>query len=894
MSHDERPNPDELLAEQAKAEARQASGRLKVFFGAAPGVGKTYAMLEEARARAEEGVDVVVGYAEPHIRTETEKLLIGLDLLKSKVVEYRGRTLREFDLDAALARKPALLCVDELAHTNAPGLRHEKRWQDVFELLDAGINVYTTLNVQHLESVNDIVERITGVEVRETLPDEVLDRADEIELIDTTPDELTKRLIEGKVYRPDIAERAIRQFFNKGNLTALREMALRRTAERVDAQMREHRQRAKVRQTWAASERVLVCVGPSPHSAKLVRSARRLAAGLQAPWIAVFVDTARTTRLAKQVRDRIDAHLNLAQQLGAEAVTLSGDEFATTVIDYARDRNVTKLVIGKPDSPRWRDRLFGSPVEDVIRKSGDIDVYVIRNTNPAPATPIALSASPAGPWQGYAVAGVATGIAVAVAFVLRQAIALSEANVLMVLILGVVATAWWSSRRGTLLASVLSVLAFNFFFVEPVYTFNVRDPAYLLTFVVLLLTGLVISTLVRTTRTQADLFRRRQLATQALLDYGQELGEVNNASAIAQVAAARIGKTLASDCSVLLTHGDSLRVAGQHGTAFADDEKEQAVARWVASHGEQAGTGTATLPNAAGLYLPLAVAVGRACGVVAIRFSSNSPAFASDDRRLVEAMIRQTATAIERATLLDDSREAWNRVQQENLRNTLLSAVSHDLRTPLTAINGSASALCEASVGLTDNARMELAQNILSEGRRMERVIANLLDVTRIEAGESSLQIQPVCVGEAVESVVQRLAPRLAGRDIRRDVPPTLPTVAADPTSLDQVLSNLIENAIDHTAPGSPIEIAAWLNGHSITVVVRDRGPGLPEGSEQRVFEKFVRLSGKADRRGIGLGLAICKALIEAQHGEIRAANREGGGAEVSFSLPVEGKGGTS
>ncbi len=890
MSNDQRPNPDELLAEQTQADRRQQSGRLKVFFGAAPGVGKTYAMLEEARARAEEGVDVVVGYAEPHIRTETEKLLIGLDLLKSRLVEYRGRTLKEFDLDAALARKPSLLCVDELAHTNAPGLRHEKRWQDVFELLDAGINVYTTLNVQHLESVKDIVERITGVEVRETLPDEVLDRADEIELIDTTPDELTKRLVEGKVYRPDIAERAIRQFFNKGNLTALREMALRRTAERVDAQMQEHRQRAKVRQTWAASERVLVCVGPSPHSAKLVRSARRLASGLRAPWVALFIDTPRTTQLGKAARERIEAHLHLAEQLGAETVTLSGEDFAATVIDYARDRNVTKLVIGKPDTPRWRDRLFGSPVEEVIRQSGDIDVYVIRNTEPAPAISVASRTPNRGSWIGYAIAAAVTLASVSVGLVLRHTIALSEANVLMLLILGVVATAWWSTRRGTFVACVLSVLAFNFFFVEPVYTLHVHDSAYLITFAVLLVTGLVISSLVRTTRVQAELFRRRQLATQALLDFGQELGEVDDPNAIAQVAATRIGKTMNCNCTVMLTHGDALRTAGQHGAAFAEDPKEQAVARWVADHSEQAGTGTATLPNAAGLYLPLVPADRGAIGVVAMRLSTNSSPFASDDRRLVEAMIRQTATTVERAKLVENSREAWQRVQQESLRNTLLSAVSHDLRTPLTAITGSASALCDTSVGLNALAKHELAMNILSESRRMERVIANLLEITRIEAGESTLKIQPVDVGEIVESVVHRLGPRLTGREVRIAIPSALPSVAADPTSLDQVLSNLLENAIDHTPSGSPIEIAAETEGETVKVSVRDRGSGIPEGSEHRVFEKFVRLSDTSDRRGMGLGLAICKAMIEAQDGTIRATNREGGGAEFSFSLPVARK----
>lgn len=884
MPETTRPNPDRLLAEQPTSETPAKLGRLKVFFGAAPGVGKTYAMLEEARARAAEGVDVLVGYAEPHIRAETELLLIGLDIQKPKLVDYRGRTLKEFDLEAALQRRPHLICVDELAHTNAPGLRHEKRWQDVFELLEAGIDVFTTLNVQHLESVKDIVESITGVEVRETLPDEVLDRADEIELIDTTPDELTKRLVEGKVYRPDIAERAIRQFFNKGNLTALRELALRRTAERVDAQMLEHRQRARVRQTWAASERIIVCVGPSPLSARLVRSARRLAVSLRAQWSAVFVETPQ--ELAPDAKARVNTHLQLAQQLGGEAITLSGHSMAQTLTDYARERNVTKIIIGKPEIPRWRERLFGSLVDDVIRRSGDIDVYVIRSNEPADTrkSPPVQVRQRFG--EGYAVALVVTSAATLIGLLFHRQLNFSEANVLMIYILSVVSAAWWSRRRAAVVASILSVLCFNYFFVEPIYTLTVAEPEYIVTLSVLLLTGLLVSALVRKTRSQAEMFRRRQNVTQAVLDFTAELGHANDTNSLAQVAAARIGRAFDCDCTVMLLNQNALQSAGVHGTAFCDNEKEQAVARWTADHREPAGRGTATLPNAAGLYVPIQGRSENTIGVIGLRSESGNPINSTEDQRLLDSLSRQAAIAIERAALAEDSREAWRRVQQEDLRNTLLAAVSHDLRTPLTAITGSASALVDKSIQLPEAARSELAANILSESQRMERVISNLLDITRLEAGEMPLRRELVHVGEIIDSVVHRLRGRLADRALNVRIDPNLPLAPADATAIDQVVTNLIENAIDHTPPQSPIDIEATADDREIAVSIADSGPGLAAGSEKRVFEKFARLSRNRDRRGLGLGLAICKAIIEAHGGTISAANRPGGGAVFRFSLP--------
>ncbi len=885
----DRPDPDQLLTSiQAEDQPVSKAGRLKVFFGAAPGVGKTYAMLEEARKAASEEMDVVIGYAEPHIRPETESLLLGLEILKYKLVEYRGTVLKEFDLDAALARKPRLICVDELAHTNAPGLRHQKRWQDIFELLDAGIDVFTTLNVQHLESVNDIVQQITGIEVKETLPDEVLNRADEIELIDTTPEELTERLREGKIYRPDIAERAIRLFFNKGNLTALREMALRRTAERVDAQMQEHRQKARVRNTWAASERVLVCVGPSPLSPRLVRSARRLASSLKAPWIAATVEIPSTTSSNPASREQTSSSIRLAQQLGAETITLAGDNVAQTLTDYARKRNVTKIVIGKTDLPRWKERLFGSLVDEVIRLSGDIDVYVIRGESvTVPKRPLSLTPSHPRSWNGYLAAILSTGVATTVGWLMLHMLHVSEINVLMVYLLSILLISWRYNRRASALAAFLSVLTFDFLFVKPYLSFSVTDQQYIFTFAVMLLTGLLIGTLMNRIKSQALLFRRRQIITQALLEFTTELSQHTGIDAIAQVAASRVGAIFDSSVEILLRNPDNaLHMAGHQGTSFTNSEKEMSVAQWVFEHNEAAGISTATLPMSAGYYLPLRGENAKVLGILAIKPSDNSTLTDIDHQRLLESLALQSATAIERAMLTENAREAWRRFEQENLRNTLLSSVSHDLRTPLTAITGSASALAEPALSLNDNARQELANNILNESRRMERVITNLLDITRLEAGSLPFNKQPVSLSELVESVLSRLSSSLQNRKTNLIAPDHQPDIVCDPIAIDQVVTNLLENAIQHTPDGTPIDVQIAYDDQSAWIEVADHGKGIPDGQENRIFDKFTRISPSSDRRGLGLGLAISRAIVEAHGGRIEASNRPGSGAAFRFYLP--------
>ena len=901
MADDTRPNPNVLLTEVSHLEGKARRGRLKIFFGMAAGVGKTYAMLEEARARASEGLDVLIGYAEPHIRTDTEALLLGMEILPYKLVEYRGASLKEFDLDAALARKPAVVCVDELAHTNAPGMRHPKRWQDVVELLDAGINVYTTLNVQHLESVNDIVERVTGVRVRETLPDSVLEHADEVELVDIAPEELLERFREGKVYRREQAERAAKHFFTKGNLIALRELALRTTAQRVDEQMLEARREAGDRGTWDATERVLVCVGPSPMSPRLVRSARRLAASLRAEWIAAYVETPGSTRMSGRDRRRLDATLRMADELGARTVTLSGSKVAEEIIAYAQSHNVTKIVIGKPIRSRWWDLAFGSVVDDLVRQSGEIDIYVIRGgeerESPNGTSPAERPARPRDV-TGYVAAVTATVAATAVGWPLHHRFDIDNENVLMLYLLGVLWVATRHSRGAAILASVLSVAAFDLVFVPPHYTFAVSDRQYVVTFLVMLLTSLVISTLTHRVRVQAEAARQRERRTAALFALSRDLAVARTADEIAAATVRHVSDVLGARPTLLLSDGDGrLALSGDAGAAAADAgttdgaAKELGVAQWAYDHDRPAGRGTTTLPAAAGTYVPLRASRG-VIGVLGLTVPSKAN-WSGEQRLMTEAFASQAALAVERVRLAEEARAAWERVEAEFLRNTLLSGVSHELRTPLAGITGAASALVEAADQLSDAARVNLLETVLAESERMERLITNLLDMTRLEAGGLAVKREWVPIQEVIGSALRHLDRRLRGRDVRTNVPPETPLVSIDAIAIEQVLANLLDNAVEYTPPSSPIEIGVGVReaDGSLVVEVLDRGPGLPRGAEGRVFDKFFRAAPVElrGRRGIGLGLAICRGIVEAHGGEISAEHRPGGGAAFRFTLPRAG-----
>ena len=887
---DSRPNPDALLAEAQQVERKNARGKLKVFFGASPGVGKTFAMLEEGRARAAEGLDVVVGYAEPHARRDTEALLLGMDLLPYHFVEYKNVRLKELDLDAALKRHPALILVDELAHTNAAGMRHPKRWQDVMELLDNGIDVYTTLNVQHLESLNDVVQRITGVTVRETLPDSVLEKADEVELVDISPDELLERLGEGKVYSSEMAERASRNFFSKGNLIALRELALRRTAERVDAQMEDFRRENRVRESWPAVERLLVCVSPSPLSNRLVRAAKRLAVGVRAEWIAAYVEKPSSGNLRQEDRDRVVQTLRLAQQLGADTVTLSGQNIAEELVNYARTRNVTKIIIGKPERPRWREWLTGSLVDELIRGSGQIDVYVIRGEAAEPATLAAGRELPEFDWHPYGGAMLIAAACTAVCWTMYGHFELS--NLIMVYLLGVVAAATRVGRGPAFFASILSVAAFDFFFVPPRWTFAVSDTQYLVTFAVMLVVAGVISTLTHRVRQQAEAARGREKRTAALLALSKELVATREMDKILEASARQISEVFDSQVVILSTDDPQRLAPGvSRATTYVVDEKEMSVARWVYDHDQPAGLGTSTLPGAQALYLPLVASQG-SVGVIGVSPAPRTAFHDPEQLRLLEAFASQSAAAIERAKLANDARSAWERVEAEFMRNTLLSSVSHDLRTPLAAIEGAASSLVEAGSSLSAESQLELAETIYEESERMDRLINNLLDMTRLESGGLQLKKDWQPLQEVIGSSLRHLDKRLAGREVKLDISADLPLVPIDEISVEQVLVNLLDNVLQYTPSGSPIDISASLRDNAVTVEVVDHGPGLPAGTEERAFQKFFRAHPAGmdgARRGIGLGLAICRGIIEAHGGTICASNRPEGGAAFRFTLPLVG-----
>jgi two-component system, OmpR family, sensor histidine kinase KdpD len=881
-----RPDPDQLLKQVQAEEERKRQGKLKIFFGAAPGVGKTYAMLAAARQKNTEGSDIVVGLLETHGRRETEALLEGLEILPRRNIEYRGTILKEFDLDAVLERKPGIILVDELAHTNAPGSRHSKRWRDVFELLDAGINVYTTLNVQHIESLNDVVAQITGVTVHETLPDSVLERADEMELIDLPPDELLQRLSEGKVYVPDLAARAKTNFFRKGNLLALRELALRRTAERVDVQMQDYRRIKGVHDVWPAAERILVCVGPSPFAVRLIRAAKRMADGLHAEWIAVNVEAPLKVRPSDNDIKKLAENMRLAESLGAQTAALSGHKASDEILRYARDRNVTKIIIGKPTHARWKDKLFGSMLDDIVRGSGDIEVYAISGDAAAPATAAQSKAvvrkTALREWL-ICIMGVA--VSTALAFVMDYY--LTIVDVAMTYILGVVLIASWTDKRPALLASFLSVAAFDFFFIPPFYTFAVTDIKYVVTFAVMFVVAFITSRLTLRIREHADAARLRERRTAALYRLSGELVRERGIKRLCEIAARHTSEVFSRKTVILLPdENGTLLIIASRPEDFSLDDREVSVARWAFDHKQRAGRNTDTLPGANGLYLPM-VAASRTVGVIGIIFEDAST-FDQEQIHALENFAHQAAMAIERALMGEEAQKALLRAETESLRNTLLSSLSHDLRTPLAAITGASTTLLQQDAVLDLQSRSELVRTIIEESEHLNRIIRNVLDMTRIESGAITVKKEWLHIEEIVGAVLNRMSDKLREHPASAKIPADLPLVPFDPLLIEQVLMNLLENAVKYTPSGAQIDISAGIDNNRVLVEVADQGPGIRPGEEDRIFEKFVR--GSSSAGGIGLGLTICKAIISAHGGRIWAENRFGGGVAFRFTLPVEEK----
>jgi two-component system sensor histidine kinase KdpD len=896
--NERRPDPDALLAHVKGEEARAARGKLKIFFGGTAGVGKTFAMLSAARRKKLEGVDVVVGYVEAHGRVETERLLDGLEVISPLVLPHGGTKLREFDLDAAIARNPQLIVVDELAHTNAIGARHEKRWQDIEELRAASIDVWTTVNVQHLESLNDIVAAITSVRMQETVPDTVFESADEVELIDLPPEDLLQRLREGKVYLPERARVALDNFFRPGNLIALRELALRKTAERVDAAMDRYRTTEGIAQPWAAGERVLVGIGPRSDGASLVRAGKRLATALHAPWIVVYVETPGLIRLDEAERNRRIAWLRFAEQLGAETVTLGGHNAGQELLNYTRTRNVTRVLLGEPSRKGLARLLRPSTVDYLLARIKGVDLTVVKTTeatlaarNPFLARSAAyLAAPPSGKrrWPGYAVSLIAVTLATAIAWIAKPYI--SDANVVMIFLVAIALVALRSGRGPAVAASLASALLFDFFFIEPLFTLNIADGQYIITFGVLMLVGLLIGWLVSSVRMQARVAGHRERRTALLYAMARELAATRGEEGIARVAVRHVGEGFESQVVVLLPDAQR-KVRHPSGTPEPASLRsaDLSIAQWVFDHGQTAGMGTDTLPGAPARHLPLTASdekVGQ-LGVLAVLPVNARRILLPEQAHLLETFAAQIALALERAALAERAQSAAVHAESESVRNSLLAAISHDMRTPLSVISGAASALLE-NVDLQPAQRTELARSIVDEATQMTQVVTNVLDMTRLESGQVALHEEWISLEEVAASALRRMQPRLADRPVQLDIERTLPLVKADPVLIEQLLVNLLDNVARHTPPGTNVSITARRGFEEIELVVADDGPGFPPGVDpDALFDKFRRGRTEGAQGGVGLGLAICRAIARAHGGEIRAERIPAGGVLFSVTLPL-------
>ena len=900
----ERPDPDELLARFERDKAQSRRGRLKIFFGAAAGVGKTYAMLLAAREKRAENIDIIIGLVETHGRKDTASLLEGLEVLPLKQLEYHGTTLQEFDLDAGLKRKPSIIVVDELAHTNVQGSRHPKRWQDIEELLEAGIDVYTSLNVQHLESLNDDINQISGIRIWETVPDMVFDGANEIELVDLPPDELLDRLKDGKVYVPQQAQEAIKHFFRKGNLIALRELALRQTASRVDAQMLVYREDHFIREVWQVSERILVCIGANALAERLVRAGQRFAKSLRAEWIVVYVETPELQRLPAEKRDRVLRILRLAEELGAETLALSAPEMGAAIIKLSNERNVTKIVIGKPTRRGWKRLLLGSVVDVLISDAHNINLYLLGSPrpendsngdkseislyrkNPLPGLSMRLSTRKKGYYLGYVWAMVVTVASTVLAYLMFGKFEL--ANLIMVFLLGVVFIAMRLGRGPSIFASFLGVAIVDFLFVKPYFSFSVNDSQYLFTLLAMLTVAMLISNLMANVRSQAKVAGHRERRATVLYAMSRDLTASQSEDEIVRSSVHHLYSEFGSRNVILFPDANG-RIVYPADIALSESlhAADLSVAQWVMDHNEIAGQGTHTLPGAEAIYFPLSNKETM-LGVLVLLPVNLRRVFLPEQRKLLETFLGQIAQAITRVRLTEQARKTQVDIEAERLRNSLLSSISHDLRTPLASIVGSASALMEKNNALKAEEKLELSRAIYDEGLRMSSLVNNILDMAKLDAGAIELNKQWVPLEEIIGAVLTLLQKRLWSRPVTVKLPPGTPMIYVDAVMIEQVLINLLENILRYTPEGTSVEITAGASSRAMEISVADHGPGIPQGLENKLFEKFYRVRHEAAQSGVGLGLAICRAIIEAHGGNIQAQNRPTGGAVFSFMIPLD------
>ncbi|MEH2610990.1 sensor histidine kinase KdpD [Bradyrhizobium sp. AZCC 1693] len=885
---EQRPSPEALLEAARREDSR--AGRLKIFVGAAPGVGKTYEMLQSAHARKKAGADVVVGVVETHGRAETEALLNGLEVLPRRRLAYKEQTLEEMDLDALIARRPQIALVDELAHTNAPGSRHPKRYLDVEELLSHGIDVYTAVNIQHIESLNDVVAQITHVRVRETVPDKVFDRADAIELIDLTPDDLIQRLKEGKVYVPKQAERALEHYFSPGNLTALRELALRRTAERVDEQLLTHMQANAIDGPWAAGERILVCVSEDPRAAGLVRYTKRLADRLHAQWTAVSIETRRSLQLTDEQRDRLADTMRLAEALGGEALTIpgAGRRIADDVIHFAHANNITQIIIGKSNRSWWFELMRGSVVHDLVRRSGNISVHVIAGDEQGVAKPAVQTAARQEPFnpRPYLMALLFVAIGLGAAELIHPVFGIE--NVDLVFLTAVVSVAVRYGLLPSLLTSVAASLCYNFFFMPPYHTFTIADPTNIAAFFFFMLIAILVSNVAARVRLQADAAIGRVRTTESLYAFSRKLAGTATLDDVLWATAYQTALMLKVRVVLLLPEDGVLTVKSGYPPEDQLDQADLAAANWAWSNDRPAGRGSDTLPGAKRLFLPMRTGRG-AIGVIGIDDDRTGPLLTPDQRRLLDALVDQGALAIERVLLVEDMDRVKRTVESDRLRGALLTSISHDLKTPLASVLGAASMLRDLGASLDDAQKNDLLATMIDESERLNRFIANLLDMTKLESGAIVPNTARHDVGEIVGSALRRAGKILVRHKVSLEVGPNLPMLELDAVLFEQVLFNLLDNAAKYAPADTTISIRGTRDQGRVSLQILDEGNGIPPAELESVFDKFYRAQkGDHVRPGTGLGLAISRGFVEAMHGTISAANRsDRSGAVITIRLPV-------
>jgi len=880
---EQRPDPDQLLAAVQRQETSQNRGKLKLFLGMAAGVGKTYAMLEIAQQLRSVGTDVVVGVVETHGRAETQALLDKLEVIPRREIEYHGTLLQEMDLDAILVRHPQLVLVDELAHHNAPESRHLKRYQDVLEIMEAGINVYTTVNVQHFESRADVVRQITGIPVHETVPDTLLEVAGEIELIDLSPEDLRKRLAEGKVYTAERVEVAANNFFRIGNLTALREMALRLTAEHVDHQLQDYMQVKHIAGPWKSGERLMVAVSPAQFSERLIRWTRRMAYNLEASWIAAHVESAR--QLSELEKEGLARNLALARKLGAEVVFANGENIADTLIRLARQRNVTQIVVGKPLRTRWDDFIRGSMVDRLIHNSGDIDIYMVTGDEPAhpgisrvPQFNLEVHSN----WQAYFLSGFVVALITLVDYILLPYIGYQAVG--LIELFAVLLIAVYLGRGPALLAATLSALSWNYLFIEPRFTFEINRVQDVILFFLYFGIAAIAGNLTARLRDQEKRARAYAERTMALYTLTQEIAQALNMDEMLKTAVEQMGSVFDAAIAIILAEGSKLHPIAHPVSTLKLTEKEYSVASWVFENSKPAGRFTDTLPMSDAHYVPL-LTPNRTVGVLGIK-PQKDMRFSADQEILIETFVGQVALMIEREMLDESAEQAARLRESEKLYNTLFNSISHELRTPIATITGAASSLYDEHTLTNPVVRNLLIQDIRDSADRLNRLVENLLDMSRLESGQLKLKLEWCDAGDIIGVAVKQMEKRLAKRSliIRHD--PETPLVQMDFVLIEQVLINLLDNACIYTPPNTPIEIHTQMMPGKLAISITDHGAGIPSESLEHIFEKFYRMPGSASG-GTGLGLSVSRGVVEAHGGRLTVENVVEAGARFTILLPA-------